>query len=511
MSATASTAGARILRNSFWFGLESIIETVVYLLASIAVARYLGPTKLGYYSYINFFVSVVTRTSGAGLSGATRKYMAEFLAQEQPGKARAVYHLAYRYQLLGAVLLTVVGLLAVWLLGDPSYRLVASLLILSIIPGLMSWVPAQANNAFEDAAKNTKSAFGYLIAYVVVIGLTLYFHWDLVGIASATLVGRTVEVLLRTGPLHARLRAMPLEPLEEGTIADLRRFCLEAIGTQMLMTIVWDRSEMLFLKHYSTLEQISFYSISFTLAGNLLVVPRILTGATGITLMVEALRDPTRVDSIVRNSCRYLLLFVFPIYLGAAAIAGQAIRVAYTSRYAAAGPVLMISAILAMPRAFQEIPEVLMRASDRQRQLFAMIAVTGVLNLLLDWTLIPRFGAVGAAWGNGLSQAFGICAFWYKARQVFRFSFPVGAAVRLGLAGTLMGGAAYAIGRTVPGLLGVLASVAVAGPLYVLLVRLFGGLEAGDRVRLAPIGNRLPGAARRAYLAVITFATPAEA
>ena len=84
MAATANTAAGKILHNSFWYGLETVLETIVFLGTSIAVARYLGPEKLGEFTYINFFVATVTRTSGSGLSGATRKYMAEFLGLNRP-------------------------------------------------------------------------------------------------------------------------------------------------------------------------------------------------------------------------------------------------------------------------------------------------------------------------------------------------------------------------------------------------------------------------------------------
>ena len=166
-----ASASSRIVRNSLWYGLEALIETFVFLLASVAVARYLGPQKLGYYSFINFFVTVVTRTSGVGLAGATRKYMSEFLAQGKPGTARAVYYLAYKYQLLGSALITSLGVTTVLLFANPAFKTVSCILLLSITPGIMSWVPAEANNAFEDASKNTFSAFGYLLSYAIIIAL----------------------------------------------------------------------------------------------------------------------------------------------------------------------------------------------------------------------------------------------------------------------------------------------------------------------------------------------------
>jgi len=235
--------------------------------------------------------------------------------------------------------------------------------------------------------------------------------------------------------------------------------------------------------------------------------------------MVESTRDPKRVDPIVKNASRFLLLVAIPVHLGAAAIAIQAVPFAYGAKYIGAIPVLITAAILSIPLAFQELPDILLRAADRQKKIIFWLIVTGVLNMTLDWILIPRFAAVGAAWGNGLSQAFGLCALWMAAQREFKFSLPKLAAVRILLAGLIMAATAFAIVRTVPpdlfvgpgklqGLAGLVLAILVAAPLYVLLVKLFHGLEPSDRQRLRPIGNRLPGLFRRAYFATIAFVTP---
>jgi O-antigen/teichoic acid export membrane protein len=507
----AKSVSARIFHNSFWYGIETVIETIVFLGGSILIARYLGPAKLGYYSYINFFVITVTRTGGSGLAGATRKYMSEFLALDRIGEARAVYHFAFRYQLLGSVAITILSLAGVWLFGEPEFRITATILILCIVPGVMSWVPAQANSAFEDVSKNTLSAFGYLIAYAVMILLTLHFKWDLVGVAGAQLLGRVVEVLLRATSLHRRLRVLPLGELDQSIKHAIRRFCLEAVGIQLLMSVVWDRSELVFLRAFSSLEQIAFYSVSFGLANNLLLIPRTFGSATGITLMVETTRDPKRVAPIVKSAARYLLLVVFPVHLGAAAIAARAVSIFYGAKYIGAIPVLIIASILSIPRAFQEIPEVLFRAADRQQRLLFWFAVTGVFNIALDALLIPRFGAVGAAWGNGLAQSLGIVLIWQQARRFYDFRFPVGSALRLLTAGSITAALAWLVVRMLPGLHGLIVAVLAATLSYMLLVKLLGGLDVSDRQRLGPIAARLPGPAARVVAALIGFMTPAPA
>ena len=512
MALKVGTAAGKILNNSFWYGLETVIEMVAFFGTSIAVARYLGPAKLGYFSYINLFVAIITRTSGTGLSTATRKYMSEFIALERLGTARAVYNLARRYQFIGASSITVLGIAGILLFGDPHFRLMSLILILSILPGLMSWVPAQANMAFEDMSKNAKSAFGYILAYTIVILLTIWFHWDLVGVAAASLVGRTVEVFLRTIPLNRFLRTLPLDPLDSEIIGRIRRFCVQAMGLQILMSVVWDRSEMFFLRALSSLEQMAFYSVSFTIANNnLMMFPRILGGSTGITLMVEAVRDPARVASIVQNACRYSLLVILPVCLGAAAVAFPAIHLMYGRRYADAVPVLVIAAILVIPRAFQAIPEVLLRTADLQNRILVWYSLTGVINITLDYFFIRHHGAVGAAWANGIAQCFGVIAIWEVARRVYTFSFPIQAAIRISAAAAIMAGIAFSIDSAIPGSPGLILAIVAAIPTYLVLLKVFHGLTFSDRERLAPIGNHFPPPLRRAYLAAIEFITPSTA
>jgi O-antigen/teichoic acid export membrane protein len=509
MADQPNTVAGKILHNSFWYGLEQALEVVVFFGTTITVARYFGPDKLGYFVLINFFVNVITSTSQSGLAGVTRKYMSEFLGLDRLGTARAVYNLAFRYQLLAGLAIATVGILGVVLFGDSQYRIMSSILILSIVPGMMSSVTSQANLAFEDAYANTFSAIFYIFTSALIIVLTLCFHWDLIGIASAQLTGRLIEAVIRSTNLHKRLSKLPIDVLEREIVQRIRRFCLQAVAVQLLMSVVWDRSELIFLKHFSTLRQLAFYSVSFTATNNMLVIPRIFGSSTGVSLMVESARDPAKVKSIVRNAARILLLVAIPVHLGAAAIAAQALAFAYGQKYLGAIPVLFIAAILSLPRAFQEMPEVLLRAADRQRQILTWYSITGILNLALDWYLIQRYGAVGAAWGNGLAQTFGIVVIWIQARRFYNFSFPAWTAIRLLAAGLGMAAVAWFVVRSLPGIAGLIAAVLSAAVVYILLVKLLRGLDSSDRDLLAPIGNRLPTPLRRAFLAVLTFATPA--
>ncbi|HEY0564510.1 MAG TPA: polysaccharide biosynthesis C-terminal domain-containing protein [Terriglobales bacterium] len=506
-----SSASSKIVHNSIWYGLETGLELLVYVGTSIAVARCLGPEKLGHYAAVSFPLAMINTTAGNGLATATRKYMTEFLGANRPDLARSVYEFTFKYQWLGASVVSALAIAIVVSIMPHGYKVMAALLALSILPSMMTNVPAQANLAFEDASKNTLSAFGYLGSYTAIVIASLILHWDLVGIASAMLVGRTLEVALRIPPVRKQLSAIAPATLPPELKSRIRRFCLQAVGVQVLTSIVWDKSELIVLAAFSSAKQIAYYSISAGLVANLLTAPRVFSTGIGVSLMAEAGRGTKKVASIVFHGVRFLGLIVLPIYLGAAAITKQAIWTAYGTRYMPAVSVMLVAVLFGIPRSFLDIPSVLMRAADRQNAILRCMILTAAFNIALDLLLIPRFGALGAAYGNGISQTLGIVLFWFAARKIYSFQFPFQALSRLAIAALGMATVALLIARTFKPAVGLGVALLVAPLVYMLLLRILRALELSDLDRLLLLASKLPRAARPLSSRVLQFVVPRHA
>ena len=67
------------------------------LITSIAIARTLGPSKMGYIIYVAWIASVVGSLGGLGIPATTQKYMAEFLGMGDRGTARHIYFRTIAY------------------------------------------------------------------------------------------------------------------------------------------------------------------------------------------------------------------------------------------------------------------------------------------------------------------------------------------------------------------------------------------------------------------------------
>src|SRR5580658_10383670 len=123
-----------IARNTGWYGLESVISAVVTLFTSIAIARTLGPSKMGYIIYVAWLASVVSSLGGLGIPATTQKYMAEFLGMGDRGTARHIFFHTLILQ-MGLATLATAGII-IWVLGDASsgYKVASVLVVLSIWP-----------------------------------------------------------------------------------------------------------------------------------------------------------------------------------------------------------------------------------------------------------------------------------------------------------------------------------------------------------------------------------------
>src|ERR1039458_5108337 len=194
-----------IARNTGWYGLESIISAIVTLVTSIAIARTLGPSKMGYIIYIIWVASVVASLGGIGIPATTQKYMAEFLGMDDRGTARHIYFRTLQLQIAMATLATV-GLL-VWVLKDASegYRLASALVVLSIWPSMVNSISAQANVATEQLSTNLPASVISIFVFFFSIMATVIFKWGVVGVGASMFVMRAVDFLIRLFPTLRRI------------------------------------------------------------------------------------------------------------------------------------------------------------------------------------------------------------------------------------------------------------------------------------------------------------------
>ena len=257
-----------IAKNSGWFSIENITSSIVALVTSIAINRYLGPSKNGYIVYVSYIASLVSSLGGMGIPATARKYMAEFIGMGDRGTARYIYRETMRLQ-AGLATLTTGGLL-IWVLWSAAadYKIACALLVLSIWPSMVNTISGQANQAAEDFFANIPASLISTVAYFLAIAATVTLHWGVIGVGGAVLLMRTVDFLIRFFPTWKRVMGWETtHTFPPGLRKRMISFAWQSVASMAVTLIVWGRSEIVLLKSLCPdIRQVSFYSLAFTMA-----------------------------------------------------------------------------------------------------------------------------------------------------------------------------------------------------------------------------------------------------
>jgi O-antigen/teichoic acid export membrane protein len=494
-------------RNFLFMGLEVAITLVVTLLTSVFIARVIGPTRLGYFNLVMWLTSIACSLGSLGIPLTTFKYMGEFLGSGQRELARAVF--SYNLRALAAIATTVmvVSMIAVFTFVDPQYRLCSALLVLSMLPNMVTFVPSQANTAAENSALNTRGALVGAIVYVITVTASLLLGWNLVGIAAGILLSRCVELVIKIIPVLRSMAAVPRVPLP--TEIRKRIITFSGLTTVLLLvqTVVWDRSDVVFLKLLqSDIRQLAFFSVCFSIADRLVLPAQAFASALSATQMAEYGRDKTSLFKITSDSFAYLLMGALPIMIGVACIGGPFIRVVYGPQYLPAIPVFIVVALLSIPKAVLTPAQTLLYSAEDLGFVLKWGVVASLTNIILDIILIPRHGATGAALANGLTQSFAVVVIW--RRILTRYPVRLDTLVLLKLAAATVAMAIVVLGIVALPLSPVM-KLAVAIPVGAIVFLMTGRSlrmwQKNDRRRLLMLSTLVPAPARRWYERLVDF------
>jgi O-antigen/teichoic acid export membrane protein len=473
------------------------------------MARILGPEKLGYFTYLQWLTNISGQLAMAGLPVTTRKYIAEFLGVGEPGIVWQVFIRSLRLQLYLAVFLAVCGSILMYKFVEPPYLGIGLVLLASLVPKLIACILSAANFAAENVKANTAAAVISNIVSILLVNASLLAGWGLWGVAISMLVAVTLEMVCKAIITLRWLHPAPGE-LPAELHSRMLRFSGQSMVLLILNLVVWDRSDLIFLKWLDKdIRQVTFFSLAFNLVDKILMLPRSFSSAMGLSVMAEYSRDRVRFYRVASSAGKYALLTSVPVMFGLGAVSGPLIRLLYGEQYLPVIPVLMIAALFGSAKPVLSPVQNLLQAEDRQQVLIWCGIFAAGLNIALDVLLIPTGRAQGAMIANGIAQAVAIGAFWGVAARNSPIHLPLGEFAKIIGAGAAMALPIYLLGQTpLSPALQLCIGIPVGALLYLLTIRWSGVLDEQDERRLLHLIARLPKRAHPWADKFVTFLVP---
>lgn len=466
----------RVGLNSAFLFAGRAAEKVAQFSMLILVARTVSIETYGVYSLAIYFTALCTILIDWGIQPYTVREVAG-----NGGRASLFFRhgIVLKLAYAASALLLVLAVLFFLQYPAPVWR---AILIIFASRALLSF--AQFNAAlFRAHGKMHCEAAVAVVGVVVLLGTTLAvmkLHYGVLGLAVAWLLYGAAELAMSS---YLIARILPDGSSSSSLAAPfLREMSKQSLvfGLCSACTLVYFYLDTVILSKMATLDTVSRYTAAYNVVLAVVLVPQVLVDALFPFLSRRYLGEGRSIRNVVSTIARYFLLIVFPLGLGGTLLATPLIRFVYGDRYfngtygadRALAILIWDGCLIFFTYLFGQVLAVLGKQSR-----VTLIAATGaLLNIALNFILIPRFSLIGAAIATVTTEFVILLLLGWSLRSYSLFEKGSLRWAEAALGTLCMGGLLWVLGPRVP----FVASLASGIGLYSLALFVTGALQQSD-------------------------------
>jgi len=418
----------RALKGFFWNQASKILELGLILLFSIVIARELGASQYGIYAILTSVCSFFLLVSALGFEEVANTYIPKLL--DEKGKTayllkRLIFIRSFVIFIFGLVLYFMSGLIA-RIVNNPDLsgylKLAIFYVIFSSISNLfLFFFIGQIRIKVTFLVKITVRVLNLVLAYIFLkLGFGIV---ALIYILTFTAFLSVIIYLFQSRrDIFRRSEKFAIQSIYKfGRTLWLTNFVNYALGKQ---------TDILLLGFFLVgTSQIGYYNIAFTLAVSLSTL--LLGGLGGVGLSafseIEAKHDRKSLGLAWGTTIKIASLLSVPVTIFAIYFAKPIITLFYSDAYLPAAILFQIFA------SFGVIGRLLgggtsytvLCAINKEKIVFYLRLLAGLLNLILDILLIPKYGALGAIIATGSSGIIVVALELGYVKKYVQVKFPL--------------------------------------------------------------------------------------
>lgn len=435
------TIEAKVAVGSMWSLASVGVTLVASLIATPFVLRGLGPEAYGVYTIVQVMIGYFA-VADIGMGDASTRFAAAAFARGERQEEAAALWTSLMIEAIVALPLA----LAVVLFAKPIV-----VHILQLPPDLQKAAAAAlAIAACGFLAKNAATVFNTpqmvrlrfqsvavinTVCGVLQIGLVPIVIWlggGLVGAVAVVASANTLNLLLHFRQARVLLPEVTRPAPRRALARPMLRFGTALVVSAFVITLL-TQTEKLFLARFDSARAVAYYSVAFTLATIVAIIPRAVKGAL---FPAFSQMDGSALDRLYSQANRHLTLVVAPIAVAMCLIAEPFLRIWAGAEYArhSLWPfyVLLGGNVVG---ATAHVPTVLLKGLGRA-DVIARIQILEVVPYLVAAALFTwRWGAIGAAAAFSLRMIFDAALLFRAASRYAHLSISPSPRERIGIAG----------------------------------------------------------------------------
>lgn len=393
-----------IAKGAGFYFVGFAVSKVLAYLYRVMIARDLGPEAFGVFSIGISIVGILTIFAAFGLYQGIMHFVARYNAFGEAEKSRGVIRFALKIQLVLSIILavalffssdwlavtffnnpTLVPVLKLFSVSLPFFTLTSSLMIVTVAFKKIEY-KILIRNVFENIAKIGFTAIllflgfglfgavvGIVLSIIVAFVLSLYF------------VQKKVFPIFGSGLKHYNNMKEVLG----------YSWPLLAVG---FFSILMSSIDIIMLGHLSQAYDAGIYSVAMPTA-NLLSIAPFAFGSLFLPIItgLYAQKKMEEMKKMFKIVTRWTFAVIFPCFLFIVLFSTQILSVMFGPVYAQGAGAMAILAVGIFAASFLGPVNSILESTKKTKIIFFNTAVCGVLNIFLNFWLIPLFGASGNA------------------------------------------------------------------------------------------------------------------
>jgi PST family polysaccharide transporter len=389
-----------IIANTGWLFADRILRMGVGLFVGVWVARYLGVEQFGVFNYGTAFVALFSTLSTLGLDAIVVRSIVR-----EPEKRAEILGTAFWLKLFGGIAALVLAVSSIIVVRHDDQLTISLVAILSSVGIFQSfdtidlWFQSQVQSKYTVIAKNT----AFVITALVKVAL-ISFHAPLIAFAWAGLG----EVSLGAIGLIISYRVRGYSPWLWPWSSPLAKTLLKESWPLILSGVtimIYMRIDQIMLGQMVGDKAVGLYSAATRISEVWYFIPTAIVSSVAPAIYAAKEVNEALYYQRIKQLIRILVLISLLISVPMSLMSGKLITILFGNGYAEAGKILAIH-IWASLFVFMGVATSPWFIAEGLTEFsFHRTLIGAVVNVVLNFLLIPSYGGIGAAIATVIAYA----------------------------------------------------------------------------------------------------------
>lgn len=391
---------AKIADNMGWLLFDKVLRMGVGLFVAVWIARYLGPKQYGLLNFCTAFIGLFATIATLGLQSIVVRDLVR-----NPKSASTILYTAAFLQLISGLVSYLILLVAIRFISpeDDLVRVIVAILGLGLLfkasEIVIYWFESQVQSKYTVLVQNAVFLIAASINVILILQKAPLIEFVWLMFAEAAVAAVILLVVMRKlGPSLSCL-SISLERAKN-LLKDSWPLILSSIAIMIYMRI-----DQIMLGEMIGYESVGVFSAAAKISEAWYFVPMLIVNSV-FPSIVKAKMDG--MDNYLKNVQRlYDLLAMISVSVAIliTIISEPLMQILYGSDFRGAGAILCVQIWSGVFVSMGLARGKWLLVEDLQRIGYWYILLAMIINILGNYLLIPKYGALGAALVSVFSQA----------------------------------------------------------------------------------------------------------